>query len=78
MVVSLFTETVTAGTRSIVRNSSLLQKMAMPREMFPFASMLVSIYHLWPQFVILAVGPVVRRVDTGPGRRSPPGCSGTS
>src|SRR6188474_2983300 len=54
MVVSLFTETVSAGTRSIVRNSSLLQKSAMPRELFPFASLLVSIYHLWPEFVILA------------------------
>jgi ABC-2 type transport system permease protein len=55
MVVSLFTETVSAGTRSIVRNSSLLQKSAMPREMFPFASLLVSMYHLWPEFVILGV-----------------------
>jgi ABC-2 type transport system permease protein len=55
MVVGLFTETVAAGTRSIVRNSSLLQKSAMPREMFPFASLLVSIYHLWPEFVILGV-----------------------
>jgi ABC-2 type transport system permease protein len=55
MVVVLFTETVQAGTRSIVRNSSLLQKSAMPREMFPVASLLVSLYHLWPQFVILAV-----------------------
>jgi ABC-2 type transport system permease protein len=55
MVVTLFTETVAAGTRSIVRNSSLLQKSAMPREMFPFASLLVSIYHLWPEFVILGV-----------------------
>ena len=55
MVVSLFTETVAAGTRSIVRNASLLQKSAMPREMFPVASLLVSIYHLWPEFVILGV-----------------------
>ena len=54
MVVGLFTETVSAGTRSIVRNASLLQKSAMPRELFPFASLLVSIYHLWPEFVILA------------------------
>ncbi len=55
MVVSLFTETVAAGTRSLVRNASLLQKSAMPREMFPVASLLVSIYHLWPEFVILGV-----------------------
>ena len=55
MVVTMFTETVAAGTRSIVRNSALLQKSAMPREMFPLASLLVSIYHLWPEFVILGV-----------------------
>ncbi len=55
MVVLLFTETVQAGTRSIVRNSSLLQKSAMPREMFPVASLLVSLYHLWPELVILGV-----------------------
>ncbi len=59
MVVSVFTETVQAGTRSIVRNSSLLQKSAMPREMFPLASLLVSVYHLWPEFVILGVALVV-------------------
>lgn len=55
MVVSLFTETIGAGTRSIVRNAALLQKSAMPRETFPFASLLVSIYHLWPEFVILGI-----------------------
>jgi ABC-2 type transport system permease protein len=55
MVTALFTETVAQGTRSIVRNASLLQKSAMPRETFPVASLLVSIYHLWPEFVILAV-----------------------
>jgi len=55
MVVQVFTETIGAGTRSIVRNGALLQKSAMPREMFPVASLLVSIYHLWPEFVILGV-----------------------
>ena len=55
MVVGLFTETIAAGTRSIVRNASLLQKSAMPRETFPFASLLVSAYHLWPEFVILGI-----------------------
>ena len=42
--VHFFTETFTAGTRSIVRNKAIVQKMAMPREMFPVASMLVSAY----------------------------------
>lgn len=59
VVVHYFTETFTAGTRSIVRNSAIVKKMAMPREMFPVASMLVSAYHTIPQMVILAVAALV-------------------
>jgi ABC-2 type transport system permease protein len=55
VMVHYFTETFTAGTRSIVRNKAIVKKMAMPREMFPVASMLVSAYHTVPQVVILVV-----------------------
>ncbi|GAA1925529.1 ABC transporter permease [Nocardioides lentus] len=55
VVVSFFTETFNAGTRSIVGNRQLVQKMAVPREMFPVASMLVSGYHVLPQIAILVV-----------------------
>ncbi|GAB2444708.1 ABC transporter permease [Nocardioides hungaricus] len=55
IVVQFFIETFNAGTRSIVRNKALVQKMAVPREMFPVASMLVSLYHMGPQLVILVV-----------------------
>ncbi len=55
IVVHFFVETFNAGTRSIVRNKSLVQKLAMPREMFPVASMLVSLFHVVPQLVILVV-----------------------
>jgi ABC-2 type transport system permease protein len=55
IVVHFFTETFAAGTRSIVRNKSIVVKMALPREMFPVASMLVSLYHVGPQLVILTV-----------------------
>jgi len=55
IVVHFFTETMNAGTRSIVRNKSLVQKMAVPREMFPVASMLVSLFHVMPQVVILLI-----------------------
>ncbi len=55
IVVHFFNETFNAGTRSIVRNRQIVQKMAMPREMFPVASMLVSLYHVVPQLVILTV-----------------------
>jgi ABC-2 type transport system permease protein len=55
IIVHFFAETLNAGTRSIVRNRGVVQKMALPREMFPVASMLVSLYHVLPQFVILTV-----------------------
>lgn len=55
IIVHFFTETFNAGTRSIVRNKSLVQKMAMPREMFPVATMLVSGYHVLPQLVIMVI-----------------------
>ena len=55
VIVQFFVETFNAGTRSIVRNKALVQKMALPREMFPVASMLVSLYHMGPQLVILVV-----------------------
>ncbi len=38
-----------------MRNKALVQKMALPREMFPVASMLVSAFHVGPQLVILTV-----------------------
>jgi ABC-2 type transport system permease protein len=59
VIVHFFTETMNAGTRSIVRNKSLVQKMAVPREMFPVASMLVSLFHVGPQVVILLVATYV-------------------
>lgn len=59
IVVHFFTETMNAGTRSIVRNKSLVQKMAVPREMFPVASMLVSLFHVVPQLVILLVATTI-------------------
>lgn len=59
ILVHFFTETFNAGTRSIVRNKALVSKMAVPREMFPVASMLVSLYHVGPQVVILLVATII-------------------
>jgi ABC-2 type transport system permease protein len=59
IVVHFFLETMNAGTRSIVRNKSLVQKMAVPREMFPVASMLVSLFHVVPQVIILLIATLL-------------------
>ena len=53
VLVNLFTESFNSGTRSIMQNKSVVQKMPLPREIFPIASMLVSLYHTGPQLVIL-------------------------
>ncbi len=55
IITHFFTESFGAGTRSIVSNKALVQKMAMPREMFPVAAMLVSLWHVVPQMVILLI-----------------------
>jgi ABC-2 type transport system permease protein len=59
VVLHLFTETLNAGTRSIVRNRSLITKIALPRETFPVASLMVSGYHVVPQMVVLVIMAVV-------------------
>ncbi len=59
VMVHYFTETFTAGTRSIVANKRIIQKLPLPRELFPVASMLVSAYHTFPQMVLLLVGALV-------------------
>ncbi|NYJ02352.1 ABC-2 type transport system permease protein [Nocardioides thalensis] len=59
VIVHFFTETFGAGTRSIVRNKSIVVKMPLPREMFPVATMLVSLYHVGPQLVVLVIACVL-------------------
>ena len=60
VIVHFFNETLNAGTRAIVRNRQMVQKMALPKEMFPVASMLVSGFHIGPQLVILVIACVAK------------------
>lgn len=54
-IVQLLTETWSAGTRCIIRNRSLVKKVFLPRELFPVASLLVSLAHMGPPVVLLLV-----------------------
>jgi ABC-2 type transport system permease protein len=56
--VHFFTETFSSGTRSIVKNKAIVRKMAMPREMFPVATVVVSAINTFPQLLILLVGAI--------------------
>jgi ABC-2 type transport system permease protein len=55
VVVHYFSETWNGGTRSIWQNKALVQKMRMPREIFPVAAMLVAAYHTMPQLLVLVL-----------------------
>ncbi|MGI8434874.1 MAG: ABC transporter permease [Nocardioidaceae bacterium] len=59
IMVSFFTDALTSGSRSVVKNKSLVRKINLPREMFPVASILVSAYHLIPMYVIVLVGALL-------------------
>jgi len=59
VVVHYFGETWNGGTRSIWQNKNLIQKMRMPREIFPVAAMLVAAYHTMPQLLVLVLCCVI-------------------
>jgi ABC-2 type transport system permease protein len=59
IIVHFFTETFAAGTRSIVANRGLVKKLPIPRELFPVAAALVSLYQVMPAMLILLVADVL-------------------
>lgn len=55
IAVHFFTETLNAGTRSIMRNKAFVKKMALPLEMFPVSTVLVSLLNAGPAVLLLIV-----------------------
>jgi ABC-2 type transport system permease protein len=55
IIAHFFMETFAAGTHSIVSNKSLVEKLPVPRELFPVAAMLVSFYQVLPAAGILLI-----------------------
>jgi ABC-2 type transport system permease protein len=53
IVMNFWMDSFNSSTRSLLNNKAIIQKMNVPREMFPVSSMLVSLYHTIPQSVIL-------------------------
>lgn len=56
IMVQFFSDALSSGTKSVVRNKALVRKISMPREMFPVASISVSFYHMIPMYVIALLG----------------------
>jgi ABC-2 type transport system permease protein len=59
VLVSFFTETLVTTTWSVIGNAPLVQKIYLPRETFPIASMLVSMVHMLPAMGILIGGALL-------------------
>ncbi|MFI6514769.1 ABC transporter permease [Spirillospora sp. NPDC050679] len=59
VLVNLLTETLHAATRSVTGNAPLVRKVFLPRELFPSASLLVSLVHFVPGVLILSTGALV-------------------
>lgn len=59
VVVTFFNEALSSATRSVRGNAPLLNKIFLPREMFPLVSVMVSTWHFVPQVVVLLFFAVV-------------------
>lgn len=66
VLVNFFTEALSTATRSIVNNSGLINKIYLPRELFPAASVWVSAVHFFPQVLVLAVAALFTGWHPGP------------
>jgi ABC-2 type transport system permease protein len=59
VVINFFGEAFGNGARSIVRNAPLVNKIYLPRELFPVATTWVAAVHLLPQVVVLLVAALI-------------------
>lgn len=55
VLMNLFNEAFGNATRSILENGALVQKIYLPRELFPLATVIVALVHFLPQVAILFV-----------------------
>ncbi|GLW65294.1 transport permease protein [Actinomadura rubrobrunea] len=66
VLVNLFTETLTSATRSVLHNAPLVRKVFLPRELFPTASLLVSLVHFLPGLAILVIAAIASGARPSP------------
>ncbi|GGV20113.1 transport permease protein [Actinomadura cremea] len=67
VLIHLFTETIHSTTRSVTGNAALIRKVFLPRELFPSASVLVSLVHFVPGMLILLCAAIVAGWRPTPG-----------
>lgn len=66
VIINLFSEILGNATRSVVANGALVNKIYLPRQMFPVSSVLVALVHFVPQLVVLLIGALVAGWRPGP------------
>jgi ABC-2 type transport system permease protein len=67
VLVHFFTETFNGGTQSLVRNRSLITKLAVPKELFPVSRLLLAGWHTGPMLLIMLVACVLTGWTPDPG-----------
>lgn len=59
VVMNFFGEGFSNATRSIIWNAPLINKIYLPRELFPVGSLYVSAVHFFPQLVVLVLAALI-------------------
>jgi len=59
VLINVFTEAFSNGTKSLVDNGALIKKIYLPRELFPVSSTIVAFVNFVPQVIILLVVCVI-------------------
>lgn len=59
VIMQFFSTCLSAGSKAVIKNKSLVRKINMPREMFPVASVAVSLYNMFPMYVVLIIGDFI-------------------
>lgn len=66
VVINLFSEILGNATRSVIQNGALVNKIFLPRQLFPASSVLVALVHFVPQLIVLMIGAGIVGWRPGP------------
>ncbi|PFG20358.1 ABC transporter permease [Serinibacter salmoneus] len=59
VLINLFSEVLGNATRSVVQNGALVNKIFLPRQLFPVSMVWVALVHFVPQLLVLLVGSLI-------------------
>jgi ABC-2 type transport system permease protein len=59
VIMQFFSTALSSGAKAVIKNKSLLRKVNIPREMFPVASIAVSVYNMFPLYVVMLIADFI-------------------